>query len=116
MGCKHTVIEAGDGQQVLPLFAERPVDLVLLDIDLPHIDGMETTRKIRVAEAPGSHALIYALTANISPAERTRFRAGGLDGFLSKSVDVDSFLNIVAAVSHAPRPAAESPITPSLRA
>ncbi len=114
-GGKHTVIEAGDGQQVLPLFAERPVDLVLLDIDLPHIDGMETTRKIRVAEQPGSHALIYALTANTSPAERTRFRAAGLDGFLSKPVDVDSFLNIVAAVSHAPRPTAESPTTPSLR-
>lgn len=95
---KHTVIEASDGQQMLPLFAERPVDLVLMDIDLPHIDGIETTRKIRAAERPGSHALIYALTANTSAAERDLLRGAGLDGFLAKPVDIDSFLNIVAAV------------------
>ncbi|HMJ62299.1 MAG TPA: ATP-binding protein [Bryobacteraceae bacterium] len=106
----HTVIEAGDGQQMLPLFAERPVDLVLMDIDLPHIDGIETTRKIRAAERPGSHALIYALTANTSAAERDSLRAAGLDGFLSKPVDIDSFLNIIAAIaSFSPRPAASSP-------
>jgi signal transduction histidine kinase/ActR/RegA family two-component response regulator len=95
---RHTVIEAGDGQQVLPLFAQRPVDLVLMDIDLPHINGLETTRKIRATERPGSHALIYALTANTSSADRNSLRAAGLDGFLAKPVDIDSFLNIVAAV------------------
>jgi signal transduction histidine kinase/ActR/RegA family two-component response regulator len=103
----HTVIEASDGQQMLPLFAERPVDLVLMDIDLPHVDGIETTRKIRAAERPGSHALIYALTANTSATERDNLRAAGLDGFLSKPVDIDSFLNIVAAVASF-RPAQET--------
>ncbi len=103
----HTVIEASDGQQMLPLFAERPVDLVLMDIDLPHVDGIETTRKMRAAERPGSHALIYALTANTSAAERDTLRAAGLDGFLSKPIDIDSFLNIVAAVASF-RPAQET--------
>jgi two-component system, sensor histidine kinase len=103
----HTVIEASDGQQMLPLFAERPVDLVLMDVDLPHVDGIETTRKIRAAERPGSHALIYALTANTSATERDNLRAAGLDGFLSKPVDIDSFLNIVAAVASF-RPAQET--------
>jgi CheY-like chemotaxis protein len=70
-----------------------------MDIDLPHVDGIETTRKIRAAERPGSHALIYALTANTSAAERDTLRAAGLDGFLSKPIDIDSFLNIVAAVA-----------------
>jgi CheY-like chemotaxis protein len=107
---QHTVIEANDGRQMLPLFAERPVDLVLMDIDLPHVDGMETTRKIRAAERPGSHALIYALTANTSATDRDNLRAAGMDGFLSKPVDIDSFLNIVAAVaSYSPRPAPSSP-------
>lgn len=104
---RHTVIEARDGQQVLPLFSQHAVDLVLLDIDLPHVDGMETTRKIRAAERPGSHALIYALTANASPAEREGFRAAGMDGFLAKPVDVDSFLNIISAVASF-RPAQEA--------
>jgi signal transduction histidine kinase/CheY-like chemotaxis protein len=104
---QHTVIEASDGHQMLPLFTEHPIDLVLMDVDLPHVDGIATIRKIRAAERPGSHALLYALTANTSAADRDLLRAAGLDGFLSKPVDIDSFLNIVAAVASF-RPAQET--------
>jgi signal transduction histidine kinase/ActR/RegA family two-component response regulator len=101
----HTVVAAADGQQVVALFAERPFDLVLMDIEMPHVDGCEASRSIRATERAGSRTPIYALTALVSSADRDRCRAAGMDGFLSKPIEIDAVLNIVAAL--ASRPAAE---------
>jgi signal transduction histidine kinase/ActR/RegA family two-component response regulator len=100
----HTVVEAADGQQVVPLFAQGKFDLVLMDIEMPHMDGFEATRSIRASERRGLHTPIYALTALVSPADRERCRAAGMDGFLSKPIDVDSVLNIAAALASRPAP------------
>jgi signal transduction histidine kinase/CheY-like chemotaxis protein len=100
----HNVVEATDGQQVAPLFSERQFDLVLMDIEMPHMDGFDAARRIRSEERPGSHVPIYALTALVSPADRERCRAAGMDGFLSKPIDIDAVLNIVAALSCRPAP------------
>jgi CheY-like chemotaxis protein len=100
----HTVVEAADGQQVVPLFVERHFDLVLMDIEMPHMDGVEAARGIRSRERAGSRIPIYALTALVSPADRERCRAAGMDGFLSKPIDIDAVLNIVAAIASRPAP------------
>ena len=102
----HLVFEAADGRQVAPLFAERHFDLVLMDVEMPHVDGFEATRGIRAAERAGARTPVYALTALISPADRERCRAAGMDGFLAKPIDIDAVLNIVAAI--ASRPASEA--------
>jgi signal transduction histidine kinase/ActR/RegA family two-component response regulator len=104
----HSVVEAADGRQVVPLFAERHFDLVLMDVEMPHMDGFEATRGIRAAERAGSRTPIYALTALVSPADRDRCRAAGMDGFLAKPIDIDSVLNIVAAIASRPAPEAVS--------
>jgi CheY-like chemotaxis protein len=76
---------AFNGQEVLEALASQPYDVVLMDIRMPAIDGLETTKRIRqlpIARQPR----ILALTAHATSADRERCLAAGMDGFLSKPV------------------------------
>ena len=73
---------AEDGRQVLDFIAEEPVDLVLLDIQMPEMDGTEVTKRIR--EGAGSQPFILAHTANALPAQQEAYRDAGVDGVLAK--------------------------------
>jgi CheY-like chemotaxis protein len=66
--------------------ARRKYDLVLMDISMPVLDGVEATRMIRAAEEPGRHVPIVALTAHALPGEIARFRDAGLDDVLIKPI------------------------------
>ena len=71
------------GQEVLDALASQSYDVVLMDLQMPEIDGLETTRRIRVLPA-GRQPRVLALTAHATPADRERCLAAGMDGFLSK--------------------------------
>jgi CheY-like chemotaxis protein len=91
LGC--TVIIAADGLEAVEQFVRAPFDVVLMDCQIPGIDGFEVTRRIRGIEhvraavdigRPAQRATIIALTANAMSGDRERCLATGMDDYLSK--------------------------------
>ncbi len=74
---------AADGAEAVRAFAPGKFAAILMDMAMPVMDGLESTKNIRSAET-GSRVLIIALTANVMPGDRERCLASGMDGFLSK--------------------------------
>jgi CheY-like chemotaxis protein len=81
--------------------AGAPYDLVLMDIQMPQLDGIETTRRIRAAEAgqPGRPTPILALTANTLVEDRYACFEAGMDGFLIKPLDRDKLADALAGLA-----------------
>lgn len=84
----HTVAEAEDGPSGLKMAAEGEFDLILLDINLPEIDGYDLARRLR--SMPNTQTVpILAITANVMQGDRERTLAAGCDGYIQKPIDVD---------------------------
>lgn len=83
----YRALEAATGERALELAAEHEPDLVLMDIQLPDIDGVETLRRLRADERTAVIPVL-ALTAQAMDGDRERFLAAGFDGYLSKPVDI----------------------------
>ena len=90
----HEVIEARDGLEGVKLALEEKPDLVIMDIQLPGIDGMEATRRIRASEAAGKVPII-ALTSFAMPADKELALAAGCNSYLTKPIDIQTFITEV---------------------
>jgi two-component system sensor histidine kinase/response regulator len=88
------VVCAVDGQQAVQLAGSQPFDLVLMDMQMPLMDGPEAARRIR-AVSPGVRVPIVALTANVFTQDRARCEAAGMDDFLAKPVDPDALFAVL---------------------
>src|SRR5712691_5472229 len=79
----HTVVVVGDGQAALAALAQAPFDLVLMDIQMPVLDGLAATATIRAQEqTQGTHMPIMAMTAHAMRGDRERCLAAGMDGYV----------------------------------
>lgn len=78
---------AGTGAEAVALVDTHRPDLVLMDIRLPDMDGLEATRRIRDLPAPAGQVPILAVTANVMAEDRDRYRAAGMDDVIAKPVD-----------------------------
>ena len=82
----HRVTLAGDGAEAVERAAAGGFDLILMDMQMPTVDGLEATRRIRALPAPAGAVPIIALTANALPGDAARCRAAGMNGHLAKPV------------------------------
>ncbi|MFT3781021.1 MAG: PAS domain S-box protein [Nibricoccus sp.] len=88
----HSITVAGNGKVALDRLASESFDAVLMDCQMPELDGYETTRQIRSGKMPGisSNVPIIALTAFASPADRERVLSAGMDDFVSKPLSKET--------------------------
>lgn len=84
----YTLIEAENGTVGLQLAISDKPDLILMDINLPDIDGYECTARLRKTDGI-SKIPIVALTANVMAGDHEKAMAAGCDGYISKPVDID---------------------------
>ena len=97
----HRVTVAGNGQLALDMLATRRFDLVLMDMMMPVLDGLEATQRFRVAEQ-GPRTPIIAMTANAMQGDRETCLAAGMDDYLSKPIEIAEFQRIVQRYLPAP--------------
>ena len=94
------IAESEDGREGLKTVMELKPDVVLMDIELPHVDGIEATRQIRAREAGQrvQRTPILALTANALVEDRYACFEAGMDGFLVKPLDRDKLTEALAGL------------------
>jgi CheY-like chemotaxis protein len=81
------ILEADSGAKALDLLASQSVDLVLMDMVMPGMDGIEATQAIRLLEGPLGTVPVLGLTANVNPSDLEKFIAAGLQGVMLKPVE-----------------------------
>ena len=104
LGSLGVAIETvADGAEAVEAARSGLYDLILMDVHMPVMDGLNATRAIRKLEGPAGRAPIIALTANVQPDQVERCREAGMDAHVGKPVQVDELLRTMAA-SLADRP------------
>jgi signal transduction histidine kinase/CheY-like chemotaxis protein len=92
----HTVLSAWNGREALAILERQQVDLVLMDVQMPEMDGFEATAAIREKEkASGGHQVIIAATAHAMKEDLDRCLSAGMDGYVSKPISVPAFIEVV---------------------
>jgi two-component system cell cycle response regulator DivK len=93
----YRTIEAETGEEGVALALEQKPDLILMDYQLPGIDGIEAFRRIR-GDTSTAHIPIVAVTASAMPEEAKKMKDAGFDGFQTKPINVKEFVQAVATV------------------
>ena len=117
----HTVSVANNGKEALAAWQQGTFDLVLMDIQMPEMDGFEATRILRRREQrTGAHVPIVAMTAHAMKGDRERCLKAGMDDYVSKPLQIDKLLAVVARltmkIEEARPPAPPNPTPPELGA
>jgi PAS domain S-box-containing protein len=95
----HSVTIAGSGQEAVDLFEQRTFDLILMDIQMPGLDGLQATARIRAKEhASGGRVPIVAMTAQAAESDRLRCLDSGMDAYVTKPVHVPALLKMIESV------------------
>ena len=113
----HSVVVVDNGRAAVEKVAAESFDLVLMDVQMPEMDGIEATLAIRAAEAVGErHMPIIAMTAHAMKGDRERFLASGMDGYVAKPVRPVKLYEAVEGVAPTSNSSVESsPIVASQR-
>ena len=113
-GHGHRIVQARDGAEAVAAFESARFDILLLDVQMPGVDGLEASRRIRAVEAQRGmpRTPIVAVTASVLEQDRRSAREAGMDGFASKPIEVAALFGEMARVlglhaSGSPSPVAE---------
>ena len=91
----HTVEVVGDGAQAVSAVSRKSFDLVLMDVQMPTLDGVAATRRIRALGGAAARVPIIAMTANVLPQQIAEFRAAGMDDHIGKPFDRQALLDLI---------------------
>ncbi len=97
----YAVLEAVTGEQGVQLALQQPPDLVLMDIQLPDINGIEAFGRIRANPATAGVPVV-AFTASVTTGDRSRIGDAGFDAFLSKPIQLKEFLETIRRLAGEP--------------
>ncbi len=96
----HRVEVATNGREAVAMYRQKPFDLVLMDVQMPEVDGYQATRQIRqIQQQIGKRVPIIALTAHASPADRQRCLASGMDEYLAKPIRADDLYVLIESLT-----------------
>ncbi|MEF3696244.1 response regulator [Desulfolutivibrio sp.] len=100
--CGFTVLTAVDGKEALQLLSREPVDLVLMDIQMPRLNGLDATRAIRAGQVPGVNPAIpiVALTAFAMESDKVRGLEAGMNEYLTKPFEAPMLMEAIQRVMH----------------
>ncbi len=93
----YQTAEAVTGEEGVKIAMERKPDLVLMDIQLPGINGIEAFRQLR-ADPATARIPVVAITASVTPTDRSQITAAGFDAFISKPISLKEFVDTVKRV------------------
>ncbi len=93
----HRVDIAANGLEALDAVRRRAYDIILMDVQMPEMDGIEATRRIRAMAGPASRVPIIAMTANAMKGDRERLLAAGMTDYVSKPIDKAQLFQAIAA-------------------
>ncbi len=103
---------AANGREVLETLARQPYDVVLMDVQMPEMDGLEATRRIRGQTSGGPRPRIVAMTAHAMSGDRERCLEAGMDGYVSKPVRLDDLAAALAGAEPGHAPGEEAGLGP----
>ena len=86
---------ANTGYEVIAILEQRPIDIILMDVQMPEMDGLSATQHIRQNAAIQHQPYIIALTANALKGDRERFLAAGMNDYLSKPVRLEELSDAI---------------------
>jgi CheY-like chemotaxis protein len=109
----HRVDVAGNGLEALAALKARPYEIVLMDMQMPEMDGLKATRAIRTLAGPAAEVPIIAMTANALKGDRERCLAAGMNDYVSKPIERDTLLQKIAFWTNSEAPASASRAQPS---
>ncbi len=95
----HRVVECASGEEALQQLAGRRFDVILLDMVMPGMDGLDVLARLRAGDGPNRATRVIACTANVLPEQVNAYLAAGAAAVLSKPIDIKSMLEAVAAAA-----------------
>jgi signal transduction histidine kinase/CheY-like chemotaxis protein len=98
-GMGHDVVFAADGAEAVELAGRLRFDVVLMDIQMPTVDGITAAGRIRAMEGAGAHVPIIALTAHAMAGDRESYLKAGMDDYVAKPIDPDALARALARVT-----------------
>ena len=103
---EHSVTRVtGSGREALERVAAESFDVILMDVQMPDMDGLQASTRIReIEKGRGTYTPILALTAHTMKGDRERCLAAGMDQFINKPIDAERFVEVVEAAAVDGRP------------
>jgi len=102
----HSVVVANNGHEAVDALRASDFDVILMDIQMPELDGVEATKQIRKLSSPKARTPIIAMTAHAMSGAREEYLRAGMDDYISKPVSPGLLLQKVAQFAHATKPIA----------
>ena len=102
----HTCDFAEDGQEAVARASERAYDAILMDVQMPVLDGISAARRIRALDNAAAATRIIAVTANAMIGDREKYLAAGMDGYVSKPISLKDLARALDLVRPAAQPQA----------